>query len=342
VRFGGPVLGEGPAVLFRLAGAAPHPATASPRASAPAQPAEVSPPAEAGTVGAALALLAGVATAGGVALDPDTAAGLAQRLLERLERLDLPGPDPRRATAHLLWAAAAQPAPRRLKRRLAGLDDARRSALGSHLVAVATGAGHVGPAQMAALTAAFRALDLDPGQLFGQVHRATTAGPIPAEPAGVVTSRGHSGQAAVTSPAPGDLTRVELDPTRIRAKLAETAEVAAFLGGIFVDEDTPTPSDAQLPATAGAMPTQPSSTDDPAPDPVTGLDAAHSQLLRRLSTRPSWAREEVELLARALDLLPDGALDALNEAALDGSGEPVCEGDDPVEINSYALQDLLR
>ena len=28
--------------------------------------------------------------------------------------------------------------------------------------------------------------------------------------------------------------------------------------------------------------------------------------------------------------------------ALDLSGEPLCEGDDPVDINTYALEELLR
>jgi hypothetical protein len=59
-------------------------------------------------------------------------------------------------------------------------------------------------------------------------------------------------------------------------------------------------------------------------------------------TRQVWTRADVEDLAATRGLLPDGALDAINEAALDLSGEPLCEGADPILINSYALEEMLR
>ena len=39
--------------------------------------------------------------------------------------------------------------------------------------------------------------------------------------------------------------------------------------------------------------------------------------------------------------MPDGALEIVNEAAFEAAGEPVCEGSDPVEINSDAVKEIL-
>jgi hypothetical protein len=46
-------------------------------------------------------------------------------------------------------------------------------------------------------------------------------------------------------------------------------------------------------------------------------------------------------MATGLGLLPDGALEALNEAAFEAVGEPVCEGSDLIDINSYAVKEML-
>ena len=47
-------------------------------------------------------------------------------------------------------------------------------------------------------------------------------------------------------------------------------------------------------------------------------------------------------LAESLGLpFLDGTLDIINEAAMDACGEPLVEGDDPLELNEYALQELL-
>ena len=72
-----------------------------------------------------------------------------------------------------------------------------------------------------------------------------------------------------------------------------------------------------------------------------GLDTAHSALLGRLAARPSWTRDDFDQMATDLGLLPDGALEALNEAAFEAVGEPVCEGSDPIDINHYAVEEML-
>jgi hypothetical protein len=41
-------------------------------------------------------------------------------------------------------------------------------------------------------------------------------------------------------------------------------------------------------------------------------------------------------------LLPIGALETINEASFDAVGEAILEGDDPIEINKFAMAEILR
>ncbi len=51
---------------------------------------------------------------------------------------------------------------------------------------------------------------------------------------------------------------------------------------------------------------------------------------------------ELEALAVGHGIaLIDPAIDRINEAALEGCGEPLLEGDDPFELNTYAVRELL-
>ena len=72
-----------------------------------------------------------------------------------------------------------------------------------------------------------------------------------------------------------------------------------------------------------------------------GLDPAHSALAVALADQVVWTRLDVEELAESLGLpLLEGALDVINEAAMDGCGEPLVEGDDPLELNAYAIEEM--
>ena len=64
-------------------------------------------------------------------------------------------------------------------------------------------------------------------------------------------------------------------------------------------------------------------------------------LLLALAERPSWPRVDFEQLVAKLGLMPEGALDALNEAALEHQGDTVWDGEDPIEMNTRTLKELL-
>ena len=124
---------------------------------------------------------------------------------------------------------------------------------------------------------------------------------------------------------------VVLDPELIKARLAESARAASYLAEIFTDDDT---------ATLAAVP----SGDRAA---ATAKERA-PVLIRRTArflagSRPGRAGRATisSQMATDLGLLPDGALETLNEAAFEAVGEPVCEGSDPIDINSYAVKEML-
>jgi hypothetical protein len=83
---------------------------------------------------------------------------------------------------------------------------------------------------------------------------------------------------------------------------------------------------------------------DPEPAPeapaLLGLDESHAALLRLLLSRPEWTRAELADAAADLDLMLDGALEQINEAAFDAFDEPLCEGDDPVSVNTGLLEKI--
>ncbi|MBO0731999.1 MAG: TerB N-terminal domain-containing protein, partial [Acidimicrobiaceae bacterium] len=259
VRFGGPPLGDGPAVLFR---------SRSPEAGERGSPV---------TVPAATALVRLIALVAGATGDQnpraETAGTLGEKVVARFDSLPL---SRERVAAQLWWALRTRPGASGLKRRLATLDERSRLTAGTQLVSLAAGSGRIGPAQMAALTEAFRVLGLVPEDLFSRVHQVTV------EPS-------SAGPAASPSPAGAAAT---LDTERIRSRLAETADVAAFLGEIFVDDDPPVPTAPTAPTTPTATSPAAAPPTSPGAGPLAGLDAPHSGLLRRLAVRSSWSRVE--------------------------------------------------
>jgi hypothetical protein len=125
--------------------------------------------------------------------------------------------------------------------------------------------------------------------------------------------------------APAATTAAGIDMDRVRLKIAETRQVSTLLSSIFVEEEAAV---AVAPAIADA-------------NTIGTLDAAHSELLRRLAERESWPRDEVERLAGELSLMTDGALEVINDYAYATADEPLWEDDDPVAINSKVAMELI-
>jgi uncharacterized tellurite resistance protein B-like protein len=307
VRFGGPALEAGAsAVLFQL----PRDAPSAPSAAYSA---------------AMLVLHLGVA----VAYADDAVAADEERQLEAHVEfaLHLSDGERERLKAHLQWLLAAKPAMAGLKKRVGGLDTAQRTGLRRILVSVAAADGHVGPEEVKTLTKLYTILGLVAADVYSDVHAAASSGTAPAaEPVTVQRSANVGGGFAIPPPAaPEEVppVTIRLDKKRIEETIAETATVASLLSNIFTDDEASAPAIA---VTSAMIP---------------GLDTPHAALTKALAERERWARAELEDLAAKFGLLPDGALDTINELALERCDEPLCDGDDPLEINPRVAKELL-
>jgi len=307
VRHGGPPLAPGPAVLFRIVTDAPHVA---------------SPAYAAATTLMHLAVAVGAADG---SVTPDEH----DHLLRHLESaLHLTSVERRRLEAHLDWLLASDVKLTGLKKRLGVLDGAQSAAVGDFLLTVAVADGVISPGEVSTLTKIYKLLGLDPQSVPTRLHQWVTADrPAPAtQPVTVRPAHAGSDGYAIPAPPPRQpQAGLILDEAAIAAKVAETAQVSALLADIFAEEEPPAPTNEKLET-----------------DPVAGLDAAHGALLRALAVRQAWSHAEYIALAQQFGVMPAGALDVLNDAAFEACGEPVAEGDDEIQLNPEALQELLR
>jgi tellurite resistance protein len=297
VRLGSPPPGTGSVVLFRLAPEAGEPGPAH-RA-------------------AAVLLHLSVALA---AADGPVNAAEERHLSTYLESVPHLSPAERtRLRACLRWLIAAPPGLTGLKRRLEPLAEPTLRGIARFLVTVAGADGHVGAEELKLLARIYPLLGLPAQAVFSDVHAlASAAGPPAAEPVTVrPAAPGPGGYAIPPAPSPA----FSLDSAKVRAKLAESRELAGLLSRIFGAEDEPDRATG--------------------PSRVAGLDAPHSALLLRLAERAAWERAEVERLAADCGLLPGGALETLNEAAFERCGAPLLEGDQTLEIDRQVLQEIL-
>lgn len=308
VRFGGPPLGSGRAVLFRLPGEEAEP--------------------DASYHAAAVLLQLAVAVS---AADGEVSAGEERHLLAHLESsLHLSPAGRARLKAHLRWLIAVPPGLNGLKKKIEPLAEAQRREIGQFLVTVAGADGHVSAEELKLLARVYPLLGLEAQSVYSDVHALVSAeAPPAAEPVTVrPAGPGPAGFPIPPAPRPDG---IRLDPKKVQAKLAESEDVAGLLEGIFAAAEEPAPPPAPKPAAA-----------EPAgPPPVAGLDTVHSSFLRRLAAKGAWERVEVERLAAEFGLLPDGALELINEAAFERCGVPLLEGDETLEVDGQILKEIL-
>jgi uncharacterized tellurite resistance protein B-like protein len=306
VRFGGkPLRSDGKAVLFRL------PAD-SPTAPSPAFPAAA----------LILHLAMAVASADGTVSEEEE-----QGLEAHLESsLQLTNGERARLRAHVTHLLAEPPGMAGIKKRVEPLPLEQRANLAALLVGVACADGHVDPDEVKVLTKIYRLLGLDPGRVHSDLHAASldTAAdePVVVRPAGDRSA----GYAVPRPPTEDRRPGVRLDRESIERKLGETAVVSALLRDIFEERDE--------------EPTVPEPVEDEG-EAIGGLDVVHSTLLRRLIERDEWGRAEFDDMAQDLGLMPDGALEVVNDVAFEACDAPLCEGDDPLEVDLDVAKELV-
>lgn len=216
----------------------------------------------------------------------------------------------RRLRAHLQLLVLGPPTLAALKKKLEPLTAAARESIAVFMVTLAQSDGFVSPDEVKFLEKIYKALGIEPDRVFHDVHAASTA--ADRAPAG---KRPQAG--------------IHLDADRIAILQQDTARVSAMLSEIFTEE---------LPDQGPQEPVEPPPEDQPSLLP--GLDELHCAFARLLLTRPQWARTELDDAAADLGLMLDGALEQINDAAFDAFDVPLCEGDDPIDVDTELLEKI--
>lgn len=254
-------------------------------------------------------------------------------LLAHLERsINLGRAERERLEAHLRWLTATKPSLSGIKKRVEGLSGDHRERLGEFLVTVAGADGTLATSEIGTLQKIYERIGIDPSRLYQHIHALSTemvdSGPITIiSPLERPREFGVPSPRTETSAGPGG--GIRLNIAMVEKKLQQSAAVSVLLADVFSGEDEGGPPVGIQAAVAPA-------------DIVTGLDAAHSVLLRRLAGQDSWPRAEFDALADSMSLMPEGAIDRINEAAYETVGEPLVEDEDPLVVDRRVLGEMIR
>lgn len=269
----------------------------------------------------------------------DGAASLLER--QSLERQiarfpELSPPERLRLQAYMQVLIQQTPALRNLKTRIERMHPEHRAAVPQLLLHVAAADGPITPEEVKLLEKAYRLLELDPQQLYSDVHDHSTlpdlARGLASEPVTVQPASPSKGHKIPARPKAG------LDMNLVQSKIAESQEISGLLANIFTEAD---PQPAAKPAPPKAAKAKRAKAKQAETALIVGLDAAHSQLLRALAQQKIWLRQDLVDLASQLDLMLDGALEVINELAFERIDQPVTEGEDEIEVDQTVLQELL-
>ncbi len=261
-----------------------------------------------------------------------------ERLLESHleESLHLSETDRTRLRAYLQWLLVEPPSLTRMKSRMQGLSDSERRRIARFAITIAGTDGVVSSDEVKVLNRVYNLLGLDANQLHRDLHELASAPPT--QPVTVMQPDEPSGHRIPPPPWRGrSQDFVELDHEKIVAIMKDTREVADLLTSIF--EGPTEPESAEEDLVSAEVEEQSSTAAD-----VAGrlLDPTHTELVRFLASRPNWPRSEFEEATSQLGLMPAGAMETINDAAFEQCDEPLIEGDDPLEMNEYALKELLN
>ena len=194
------------------------------------------------------------------------------------QELGLVDDELRRLRAHLSYNTVAHPPTLgRPAKHSEALRPAQRREAGQLLLAVAAADGTITPDEVAALARGYEALGLDEAELYQSIHALSALGGEALQSVRLPGAPAPTYAIPKAPRAPAGLSgSVTLDPELVKAKLADSAKVAAYLAEIFTDDEG---TDALAPRAGGTGGTL---KEDAGPL-VAGLDQKYSALLRRVA-----------------------------------------------------------
>ena len=196
-----------------------------------------------------------------------------------------------------------------LKKKLENVQPDDRKTVVSFITQVALADGSVDPSEVSFLEKVYKAFEIDVAELYSVLHRGSGT---------VGTDNSISENAKPVS--------FVLDKARIASLRKDTENVSALLSDIFtekVDENNDL-EDTEV-----------------TNDNILGLDDSHAAFMRMILAKPVWTRQELEDIAKDLDLMLDGAIETINEASFVFHDCAVTEGDDPIEVNMEIREKVL-
>jgi uncharacterized tellurite resistance protein B-like protein len=225
-----------------------------------------------------------------------------------------------RLEAHIAFVDAHAPKLAKLDTRIRALPEAERHGLARALVEIAAADGRVDPAEVRALEKLYKSLQIPVDSLHADLHTVL---------AGAAPDRTRLRPAK-----PGQTPGIRISEESLARKLEETFRVQAMLHEIFAEEEgVPTPP----PVTSSVALPEPSSVPT-----LEGLAPVAAGALQALlaTQRNQWDRAAWDLLCEQHGVMPEGTLEAINEWAFERAGEALLEGDDPLELNEFARDEL--
>ncbi len=239
-----------------------------------------------------------------------------ESLIAQVRATQLPTEEERRRLmANLWWFLSVPPDMSVLRKRLKETSAEEAGALRAALVAAVHSDGEVSADEVSSLEKAYRALGLDAGLVYSDLHAGDATAPVTVRAARPAAS----GEAIPDEPAAARAATLDLD--RIAAIQSDTAKVSEVLGSIFTDEAE---QDAH-PVASGAE--EPSS-----PDTLTGLDAAHTRIVQKLLAQDHWSEDAFDGICSAQGLMPAGALETINEWSFERHDEALIDAYDGYDI----------
>ena len=232
----------------------------------------------------------------------------------------------KRLRAHLRIQLQQPPTIASLKIKLDPLAIEEKRTIASFLAHLAQADGTVSPSEVKLLERVYKAFQLDPQLLYGDLHGAAAGVSRSLAKSAAYT---HLSSDNVQRSAPASQSYV-LNQERIAQLQQETVQVSALLARVFTDEQVDKPEEVE--PIAGSM--QNSGVN------FEWLNAEHSAFLRLIISRTEWSRTELEAAASDMVLMLDGALEQINDMAFEHFGMPVTVGEEPVEINADILDKL--
>lgn len=252
-----------------------------------------------------------------------------EKHLERhLERaLDLTPAEQSRLRAYMARLLMHPPTLRGVRRRAKDMDETVRKRLGKFLLTVAGADGHLDANEITVLEKIYDMLGLNEDRVHQDLHDLSARDPGRIDRGPVTVIRADETQtyripdehdaADAGEPSAHETDGLDLDLDRVAAVQNETKDVADVLSKVFEEEEEVSPQ-----------------------FDVEGLTDHHHAFLAELSAKMQWPRAEYEDLAESHGLIPGFATEQINASAFEVADEPLLEGDDPIELNPYALNAL--